>query len=146
MNDAKQALWDEIQAAVAAGTSLEEAVFNVVTTARRQRDSALSRVRELADDIELHRGFWRGGQEELEMAKTDASRAEHRAKTLQKKVRKHEEGRRVSDRQNSRLRSVVETHLKYIEKMQGEGTWIYGQEAHADMVSDLKSALEQQEE
>lgn len=116
--DAKQTLWAEIQAAVEAGGKLEDIVFNLVWDARRQRDNAITRIGELVEEIESHRDYWRGGREELEIAKTDACRAETTAKRLHKKIRVMQQGRREDDR---KLADLHATFWRWVDSMHKEG-------------------------
>ncbi len=89
-----------------------------IATLKRQRDAALARISELVEDIESHRDYWRSGRDELEQAKTDASRAENRAKTMQKKIRVQKEGRREEDKTNAELRA---TFWRWVDSMHEEG-------------------------
>lgn len=83
-----------------------------------QLADALRRVTELATDIDNHREFWRRGQDELEIALTEAARARNRNKVLERRDRERRgQGapRRQRDVENEALRDAVVSRYRAAE-------------------------------
>jgi len=89
-----------------------------------ERNVALARVRELEEEV---RGC--GFEQANYRARIAALEAQLAARTER-------------DARNQDVVDVVKAHLRGIRRLEKEGTWPYGQEGHAEMVGDLRAALD----